>query len=285
MDECGAVRLAHWRTGLSAARRLPAFGRRLAGGIASVCLLTLSCCGAQAGSDELPPIKGLRIGMPIEQAVEAINERAGPIMAGSVEMLQAGADPAEKPRARPDETDTRAQAFRPFKVMRVPAERVAELRRELFVLLSLMTMQFYQAEPSVDEDFFMVVPANWPDTATDVGEVGLGLVQALLVSGFFAWGDAEGRVNLFLIGPTLGNALFDAAFMSSEEFASRFARAYDIPRWTTVDESSGSELLIYESAGGPSVALVTDALNRRTVVVWNKALATEVPARGEGAFD
>jgi hypothetical protein len=146
-------------------------------------------------------------------------------------------------------------------------------------------MQLYRVDPTDKQDLFIVVPANAPDQAKDLNEVGAGVLQSLLFTGFFAWAGADGKMNLFIIGPTLCNALFDASFMSMDNFADKFSKAYNIPQWSKVDGSDGNQILLYESSGGPSLALTNDDLNRRTLVVWNSISSFPGRPANRGAFD
>lgn len=107
----------------------------------------------------------------------------------------------------------------------------------------------------------------------------------MLFTGFFAWAGEDGKVNLFIIGPTLCNALFDASFMPMEQFAKKFADAYSIPRWSEPQDPDATQVLLYESSSGQSIALATDDLGRRTLIVWNAKSATSVQPGGKGAFD
>lgn len=215
------------------------------------------------GGGELPPIKGLTLGMPIEEAVAVMNEKAGPIWAAT--MGQASANP--------------------YKVMRIPGENMQALRLQIIQLMSLATMQLYRVDPADTQDLFIVVPSTAPDTAQDLGEVGSGVLQSLLFTGFFAWAGADGKVNLFIIGPTLCNALFDASFMPMEQFAKKFADAYNIPSWSEPENSDANQLLLYEASSGQSVALANDDLGRRTLVVWDTTTKTPAQQGGKGSFD
>jgi len=215
------------------------------------------------GGGDLPPIKGLTLGMPIEEAVVVMNEKAGPIWAAT--MGQASANP--------------------YKVMRIPGENMQALRLQIIQLMSLATMQLYRVDPADTQDLFIVVPSSAPDTAKDLGEVGSGVLQSLLFTGFFAWAGADGKVNLFIIGPTLCNALFDASFMPMEQFAKKFADAYKIPRWSEPENADANQLLLYEASTRKSIALANDDLGRRTLVVWDAATKTPIQQGGKGSFD
>jgi hypothetical protein len=219
--------------------------------------------GALFGDADLPPIKGLTLGMPIEEAVRVMNEKAGPIWAQTL----------GKP------------APAPFKVMRISGEHMAQLRLQLIQLVSAATMQLYRVDPADTRDLFIVVPSTAPDTPDDLKAIGMGVLQSVLFTGFFAWADADGKVNLFIIGPTLCNALFDASFMPMEQFAAKFGDAYEISKWQTAEEPGTGKLFLYESAAGPSVALTEDPLMRRTVVVWDSKAGPSVGTPGQGAFD
>lgn len=244
----------------------PATKRRAGIPLLAVLFLLTAASHAPAqfwGGGELAPIKGLTLGMPIDEAVAVMNEKAGPIWAAT--MGQASASP--------------------YKVMRIPGENMQALRLQIIQLMSLATMQLYRVDPADTQDLFIVVPSTAPDTAQDLGQVGSGVLQSLLFTGFFAWAGQDGKVNLFIIGPTLCNALFDASFMPMEQFAKKFADAYKIPRWGKPQDSDAAQLLLYESSSGQSIALADDDLGRRTLVVWNAKSATPVQTGSKGAFD
>lgn len=244
----------------------PATKRRAGIPLLAVLFLLTAASHAPAqfwGGGELAPIKGLTLGMPIDEAVAVMNEKAGPIWAAT--MGQASANP--------------------YKVMRIPGENMQALRLQIIQLMSLATMQLYRVDPADTEDLFIVVPSTAPDTAQDLGQVGSGVLQSLLFTGFFAWAGEDGKVNLFIIGPTLCNALFDASLMPMEQFAKKFADAYSIPRWSEPQDPDATQVLLYESSSGQSIALAADDLGRRTLVVWNAKSATPVQPGGKGAFD
>lgn len=230
---------------------------------AALLIVPASCPAEMLAGAGLPPIKGLTLGMPIEQAVAVMNEKAGPIWAATMGKT----------------------AATPYKVMRIPAESMQSLRLQLIQLMSLATMQLYRVDPTDTQDLFIVVPSAAPDTAKDLAEVGTSVLQSLLFTGFFAWAGSDGKVNLFIIGPTLCNALFDASFMPMEQFAAKFADAYNIPRWTKPEEPEANQFLLYQSSAGPSLALVSDDLNRRTLVVWNAGDKPPTRPAGRGSFD
>lgn len=235
----------------------------LAAVLAIAFLFPCDSFGQLWGGGGLSPIKGLKLGMPIEEAVAVMNEKAGPIWAATM----------GKPSAQP------------YKVMRIPGENMQQLRLQLIQLMSLATMQLYRVDPADTQDIFIVVPSGGPDTAKDLGEVGVGVLQSLLFTGFFAWAGADGNVNLFIIGPTLCNALFDASFMPMDKFAEKFADAYNIPQWEKSDDPEATRLLTYESSAGPSVALADDELGRRTLVVWNAKRSVPIQPGSKGSFD
>ena len=81
----------------------------------------------------MSPIKGLKLGMPIEEAVAVMNEKAGPIWAATM----------GKPSAQP------------YKVMRIPGENMQQLRLQLIQLMSLATMQLYRVDPADTQDIFI----------------------------------------------------------------------------------------------------------------------------------
>lgn len=211
----------------------------------------------------LPPIKGLKLGMPIKEAVAVMNERAGPILV----------------------TTMKASSAQPYKVMRIPGESMQHLRSRIIQLMSLVSMQLYRIDPTDTQDIFIVVPSSSPDTAKDLGQVGVGVLQSLFRTGFFAWAGADGNVNLFIIGPTLCNALFDASSMPMDKFAEKFADAYNIPQWKKSDNPETNSVLTYESSAGPSVALAEDKLGRRTIVVWSANAAVPIQPSNQRSFD
>lgn len=213
---------------------------------------------------DLAPIKGLKLGMPINEAVTIMNERARPIVEGSL-----GEDPGTL-----------------YKVMKIPGEDIGKIRKNLIRAVSLMTMRFYNVPPVDNQDLFIVVSGSAPDTAQDLADVGFGVFKSLLITGFFAWAGPDEKVNLFVIGPTLCNALFDAENISMDEFAQKFKKAYNVPSWEEMtDEQSGGRVMLYKSSSGPSVALADDGLGRRTVVVWDSTPAQPIQIRGQGSFD
>jgi hypothetical protein len=211
----------------------------------------------------LPPIKGLKLGMPIKEAVAVMNERAGPIWVATM----------------------KASSAQPYKVMRIPGESMQHLRSRIIQLMSLVSMQLYRIDPTDTQDIFIVVPSSSPDTAKDLGQVGVGVLQSLFRTGFFAWAGADGNVNLFIIGPTLCNALFDASSMPMDKFAEKFADAYNIPQWKKSDNPETNSVLTYESSAGPSVALAEDKLGRRTIVVWSANAAVPIQPSNQRSFD
>jgi len=224
-------------------------------------------CASRAqlwGGGKLAPIKGLTLGMPIQEAVAVMNQKAGPIWAATMGKTVAT----------------------PYKVMRIPGEDMKKLRLQIIQLVSLATMQLYRVDPADTQDIFIVVPSSAPETARDLGEVGSSVLQSLLFTGFFAWSGADGKMNLFIIGPTLCNALFDVApTMGMDQFAEKFADAYKISRWSKPDNEDGNHLLLYESSSGHSIALADDDLGRRTLVVWDATSNAPVPSKGKGSFD
>ena len=235
----------------------------LAAALAVACLFPDDSYSQLWGGEGLSPIKGLTLGMPIGEAVAVMNEKAGPIWAAT--MGQASANP--------------------YKVMRISGENMQALRLQIIQLMSLATMQLYRVDPADTQDLFIVVPSTAPDTAQDLGQVGSGVLQSLLFTGFFAWAGEDGKVNLFIIGPTLCNALFDASFMPMDKFAEKFADAYNIPNWEQSDDPEATRLLTYESSAGPSVALADDELGRRTLVVWNAKRSVPIQPGSKGSVD
>jgi hypothetical protein len=208
----------------------------------------------------LPPIKGLKVGMPINEAADVMNEKARP-------------------------ATMKASSAKPYKVMRIPGESMQQLRLRLIQLMSLVTMRHYRIDSTDTQDIFIVVPSSSPDTAIGLGQVGVGVLQSLFRSGFFAWAGADGNVKLFIIGPTLCNALFDASTMPMDKFADQFADAYKIPRWEKSDDRENNGLLTYESPAGQSVALAEDKLGRRTVVVWQTKDGISIESKNKKSFD
>jgi hypothetical protein len=215
------------------------------------------------GGGQLAPIKGLSLGMPIDQAVTVMNAEAGPIWAATLGKAE------EKP----------------FKVLRISGEEMQQIRLQLIQLVSAATMQLYRVDPADKSDIFIVVPSTAPDRADDLKAAGLSVLKSVLFTGFFAWADADGKVKLFIIGPTLSNALFDASFMPMDQFADRFKDAYDIPKWEQTTEPGSGSVYVYEAAAGPSVALAEDSLARRTIVVWDSRQEAPVGKPGKGDFD
>lgn len=211
----------------------------------------------------LPPIKGLKVGMPINEAMAVMNEKARPIWAATM----------------------KASSAKPYKVMRIPGESMQQLRLQLFQLMSLVTMRLYRIDPTDTQDIFIVVPSSSPDTAIGLGQVGVGFLQSLFRYGFFAWAGADGNVKLFIIGPTLCNALFDTSTMPMDKFADQFADAYKIPRWEKSDDRENNGLLTYDSPAGQSVALAEDKLGRRTVVVWQTKDGISIESKNKKSFD
>ena len=208
----------------------------------------------------LPPIKGLKVGMPINEAADVMNEKARP-------------------------ATMKASSAKPYKVMRIPGESMQQLRLQLIQLMSLVTVRHYRIDPTDTQDICIVVPSSSPDTANGLGQVGVGVLQSLFRSGFFAWAGADGNVKLFIIGPTLCNALFDASTMPMDKFADQFADAYKIPRWEKSDDRENNGLLTYESPAGQSVALAEDKLGRRTVVVWQTKDGISIESKNKKSFD
>ena len=208
----------------------------------------------------LPPIKGLKVGMPINEAADVMNEKARP-------------------------ATMKASSAKPYKVMRIPGESMQQLRLQLIQLMSLVTMRHYRIDSTDTQDIFIVVPSSSPDTAIGLGQVGVGFLQSLFRYGFFAWAGADGNVKLFIIGPTLCNALFDASTMPMDKFADQFADAYKIPRWEKSDDRENNGLLTYESPAGQSVALAEDKLGRRTVVVWQTKDGISIESKNKKSFD
>ena len=208
----------------------------------------------------LPPIKGLKVGMPINEAADVMNEKARP-------------------------ATMKASSAKPYKVMRIPGESMQQLRLRLIQLMSLVTIRHYRIDSTDTQDIFIVVPSSSPDTAIGLGQVGVGVLQSLFRSGFFAWAGADGNVKLFIIGPTLCNALFDASTMPMDKFADQFADAYKIPRWEKSDDRENNGLLTYESPAGQSVALAEDKLGRRTVVVWQTKDGISIESKNKKSFD
>jgi len=230
--------------------------------VAALAMIFLLPCKSFAKAEEdgnLPPIKGLKLGMPIHEAVAVMNEKAGPIWAATT----------NKPSAHP------------YKVMRIPREGMHHLRLQLFQLMSMVTMQLYDFDSGGTEDLLMVVPSTAPDTADDLKQVGSGILRSIFYTGFFAWAGADGKVNLFIVGPTLCNALFAANSISMEKFSSNFSKAYHIPHWSQDQDLDGMRLLIYESSSGQSIALTNDSMGRRTLVIWHMPKAAE----SQGNFD
>jgi hypothetical protein len=215
------------------------------------------------GRGQLPPIKGLSLGMPIYDAVAVMNEKAGPLWADNLGR----------------------QSVQPYKVMKVPANSMEELRLQIKQLMALATMQLYAADPLKPQDLYIVVPSNGPDTAQGLADVGIGVLQSLLLTGFFAWSGEDGKINMFIIGPTLGNALFNVSpLMSTEQFAGKFAEAYNIS-WSQPDDIESANAYLYESSSGQCVALTGDELQRRTVVVWDSTTSAPMTPAGGGSFD
>jgi hypothetical protein len=213
---------------------------------------------------DLAPIKGLKLGMPIGEAVANMNERARPIVEGSM-----GEDPGTL-----------------YKTMKIPGEDIGKIRKNLIRAVTMMTMRFYNVPPVDNQDLFIVVSGNAPDTAQDLADVGFGVFKSLLITGFFAWAGPDEKVNLLVIGPTLCNALFDAENISMDEFAQRFKKAYNVPSWEELtEEQGGGRVMLYKSSSGPSVALADDGLGRRTVIVWDSTPAQPIQIRGQGSFD
>lgn len=230
----------------------------------STTFLSLSTSFAETREDGgLPSIKGLKLGMPIHEAVAVMNEKAGPIWAATMSKRTA----------------------QPFKVMRIPGEGMQQLRLQLLQLVSIASMQLHRVDSAGAQDLFIVVPSTGPDTAHDLMQVGSGILRSILYTGFFAWAGEDERVNLFIIGPTLCNALFATNSISIDEFSSNFAKAYHIPHWSQDQDLDGMRLLIYESSSGQSIALTNDSMERRTLVIWYTQKSMPKAANSQGNFD
>jgi hypothetical protein len=95
--------------------------------------------------------------------------------------------------------------------------------------------------------------------------LGFGVFKSLLITGLFAWAGADEKVQLFVIGPTLCNAPFDAENISMDEFAQRFKKAYNVPSWEELtEEQGGGRVMLYKPSSGPSERSRPGCLPERT---------------------
>ncbi len=208
-------------------------------------------------------IKGLWLGMPITEAVSIMNRRGTPSLAQ-------GAEPAESAA---------------FKVARISGKQVQQMRLSIAQLVSAATARTDRVTPADTRDLFIVVPASSPDTTDDLAAVGFGILQSVLFTGFFAWADTDGKVKLFVVGPTLCDSLFGSSAMSMSEFAEQFGSAYSVARWQVEASPAAGKLFLHESDDGAGVALTEDSFGRRSVVIWDAGITGSPGTNGAGAFD
>jgi hypothetical protein len=233
-----------------------------AGVVSAILFLSFAQMGFAQSS--IPPIKGISIGMPINEAVDKMNEKVGPMLASLT-----GGEPAA-----------------PYKLMKVPAGEMDNLRRDLNSLMTLVTMQLHPVSGSKSEDLYLVVPQRTADNGSDLKAVGVGVLQSVFLTGFFAWSGEDGKVRMFLIGPTICGALFDAQGMETNAFVKKFSAAYKLGKFEehSVSGKYAARFLTHKATDGTTVAISQDELNRRSVVVWSAANKNASKAQ-EGSFD
>jgi hypothetical protein len=226
-------------------------------------IFLMAVCASQAQSS-IPPIKGISLGMPIKEAVDKMNQRVGPMLASL----------------------TGGEPISPYKLMRIPSGQMLKLRRELYSLVSLATMQLHPVEASEVEDLYIVVPQRTADATGDLGTVGVGVLQSVLLTGFFAWSGEDEKVKMFLFGPTICGALFDAQNMDTDEFIKKFSEAYNLGKFDESQkaEKVGARFFTKRERDGSEVAISQDEIGRLSLVVWN-SFEKHFKNKTEGSFD
>jgi hypothetical protein len=221
-------------------------------------------CSTVHAQSSIPPIKGISLGMPINEAVDKMNQKVGPMLAS----LTGGGPLA------------------PYKLMKIPAGAMLKLRRDLYSLISLATMQLHPVKVSDVEDLYIVVPQRTADSNGDIGTVGVGVLQSILMTGFFAWSGQDGKVRMFLFGPTICGALFEAQEMDTDAFMKKFSAAYNLGKFEENQKAGkiAARFFTKKEADGSEVAISQDEIGRKSLVVWS-AMDRNSKKNTEGSFD